>query len=195
MPTLSSSNTGTSPWIQTPTRNYHLNKLHACLGAPLSPLPPHRRASRDAKSMVGIAKIVGIVSWNNRRAIGRRRHFGPRADISYPGYRLLASQREPSRASAKSRGGERSGGEKKGVVGARAVCIAGHYFHSVSFEPTHSPLAFNTTHGCNRFLSRVVPQPSKLSQPTTRVLSLSLFVSVSFYHRAAVLLVDFLLSS
>lgn len=42
------------------------------LGSRGSPLPPHRRASRDAKSIVGIAKTVGIVSWNNRRPIGRR---------------------------------------------------------------------------------------------------------------------------
>lgn len=38
-----------------------------------------------------------------------------------------------------------SGGRGEGsVVGARAACIAGHYFYSVSFEPTLAPHGFNT---------------------------------------------------
>lgn len=41
------------------------------------------------------------------------------ADISYPGYRLLASQREPSRRGGTKKGAgarARANGEKKGVL-------------------------------------------------------------------------------
>ena len=146
---------------------------------PGSPLPPHR-GSRDAKSIVGIAKTVGIVSWNNRRPIGRRGRVReqtfliPDIDCSLPSGN--------PRASTKCGGvgwGERSEGEKKGVLRARAVCVS----RSITFIPCHlsphSPLAFNTTHGCNRFLSRVVPSPRSFLSRRPAVLSPCPFIPSS----------------
>lgn len=57
----------------------------------------------------------------------------------------------------------------EGVVGARAVCIAGHYFYSVSFEPTLAPHGFNTD-AIDFFPSGSRPSNPQLS-PFTLVLS------------------------